>query len=119
MQRATRVFGILLGLTVAAYGQGVQPKAIRVRGLELHYVEQGSGEPLILLHGGQGDYRAWAPQMTALSPHFRVISYSRRYHYPNHNPLTAKNHSAYVEAEDLAAVIKTRALAPSTWSARR
>jgi non-heme chloroperoxidase len=71
------------------------------------------GEPLILLHGGQGDYRSWEPQLQAFSPHYRVISYSRRYHYPNNNPLTAHNHSAYVEVEDLAAFIDQLQLAPA------
>ena len=89
-----------------AIGQGAQPTKIRVRGVELHYIEQGQGEPLILLHGGQGDYRSWEPQMKVLSPQFRVISYSRRYNYPNNNPITAKYHSAYTEADDLAAFIR-------------
>ena len=89
-----------------AIAQGVQPAKIRVNGVELHYIEQGQGEPLILLHGGQGDYRSWKPQMKALSPQFRVISYSRRYHYPNNNPLTANYHSAFTEADDLAALIR-------------
>jgi len=110
MLRAVLLVGIALGLTVAANSQDLQLQSLRVRNVELHYVEQGSGEPLILLHGGQGDYRAWEPQIAALSPNFRVISYSRRYHFPNHNLLTATNHSAYVEAEDLAAVIKALGL---------
>jgi non-heme chloroperoxidase len=89
-----------------AIGQSAQPIRIRVRGIELHYIEQGQGEPLILLHGGQGDYRSWEPQMEVLSPQYRVISYSRRYNYPNNNPFTAKYHSAYTEADDLAAFIR-------------
>jgi pimeloyl-ACP methyl ester carboxylesterase len=86
-------------------GQEPQPTRIRVRGIELHYIEKGQGEPLILLHGGQGDYRSWGPQVEALSSQYRVISYSRRYNYPNDNPLTA-HHSAYVEADDLEALIR-------------
>ena len=89
-----------------AIAQSVQPTKIRVNGVELHYIEQGQGEPLILLHGGAGDYRSWEPQMKVLSPQFRVISYSRRYNYPNNNPLTAKYHSAFTEADDLAAFIR-------------
>lgn len=89
-----------------AIGQSVQPTKIRVGGVELHYIEQGQGEPLILLHGGQGDYRSWGPQMKVLSPQFRVISYSRRYNYPNNNPVTAKYRSAFTEADDLAALIR-------------
>ncbi|MBA2524742.1 MAG: alpha/beta hydrolase [Pyrinomonadaceae bacterium] len=96
----------VLFLCGQAIGQSAQPTKILVRGVELHYIEQGQGEPLILLHGGQGDYRSWEPQMKVLSPRYRVISYSRRYNYPNDNPLRAKNHSAYVEAADLAAFIR-------------
>src|SRR5215210_4932797 len=86
--------------------KSVQLAKIRVRGVELHYIEEGRGEPLILLHGGQGDYRSWEPQIKAFSRQYRVISYSRRYHYPNSNPLIAENHSAYVEADDLAAFVR-------------
>lgn len=89
-----------------AIGQSILPTKVRVHGVELHYIEQGQGEPLILLHGGQGDYRFWGPQMEAFSRHYRVISYSRRYHYPNNNPFTAHYRSAYTEADDLAALIR-------------
>src|SRR5216117_4014971 len=98
----TSLFLLLCG---QAIGQSAQPTKIHVRGIELHYIEKGQGEPLILLHGGQGDYRSWGPQVEALSPQYRVISYSRRYNYPNHNPLT-DHHSAYVEADDLEALIR-------------
>jgi pimeloyl-ACP methyl ester carboxylesterase len=94
----------MLGANAAA-AAAVATK-ILVNGVELHYISAGAGEPLILLHGGQGDYRAWEPQMSELSRYFHVISYSRRYHYPNQNPVTATDHSAYVEAADLEALIR-------------
>jgi pimeloyl-ACP methyl ester carboxylesterase len=100
---------LLCGQAIAQSIQPDQPTKVHVRGrpgIELHYIEQGQGEPLILLHGGQGDYRSWEPQMKVLSAQFRVISYSRRYHYPNNNPFTADYRSAYTEAEDLAAFIR-------------
>jgi pimeloyl-ACP methyl ester carboxylesterase len=103
---------LVLLLFGQATGQSAQPTKISVRGVELHYIERGEGEPLILLHGGQGDYRSWEPQMSVLSPRYRVISYSRRYNYPNDNPLTAQNHSAYIEAADLAAFIRKLKLGP-------
>lgn len=96
---------LLLLICVQAFGQDAQPAKVRVRDVNLHYIERGQGEPLILLHGGQGDYRSWESQMNEFSKRFRVISYSRRYHYPNDNPLTSNDHSPYVEAEDLAAFI--------------
>jgi pimeloyl-ACP methyl ester carboxylesterase len=99
---------LLLSLLLCgqAIGQTIQPTQIRVRGVELHYIEQGQGEPLILLHGGLGDYRSWEPQIKLLSRQYRVISYSRRYHFPNNNPFISKYHSAYTEADDLAALIR-------------
>jgi pimeloyl-ACP methyl ester carboxylesterase len=108
-RQMTRTIMLCL-LTSLLWGQAATqtavPKRVHVNGVDLHYIEQGEGEPVILLHGGQGDYRSWAAQVEALAPHYRVISYSRRYHYPNDNPWTAKYRTAYTEAEDLAAFMR-------------
>ncbi len=106
MSRASYPFLLLLLFCVPAAGQGDRPTKVRVGGVELHYVERGRGESLILLHGGQGDYRSWGPQVEEFSRSYRVISYSRRYNYPNDNPLTASYRSAYTDADDLAAFIR-------------
>jgi pimeloyl-ACP methyl ester carboxylesterase len=92
-------------LSGQAFAQNAQPRKVLVGNVELHYIEQGQGEVLILLHGGQGDYRAWPLLIEALAPRYRVISYSRRYHWPNANPLTSTNHSALIDADDLAGLI--------------
>jgi pimeloyl-ACP methyl ester carboxylesterase len=78
---------------------------VTVNDVELHYVEQGRGPPLVLVHGGLGDWRDWQPHLGRLAQHYRVIAYSRRYNYPNHNPNLQPDHSALVEAEDLAALL--------------
>ncbi|WP_282692846.1 alpha/beta hydrolase [Streptomyces sp. CC208A] len=44
-----------------------------VNGLPLYFEEHGSGEPLILLHGGLGAGEMFAPLVPALSEHRRVI----------------------------------------------
>jgi non-heme chloroperoxidase len=77
-----------------------------VDGIELHYVSVGSGDPVILLHAGEDDYRAWEPQVAELARFYRVISYSRRYNYPNQNDQTSRDHTASAEAADLAALIR-------------
>ncbi len=98
---------LLLALMVAsAEAAPPEPVKIRVNGVELHYISAGSGEPLILLHGGQGDYRSWELPLAELSRRYRVISYSRRYNFPNRNPQSATDHSAKTEAADLRAFIK-------------
>ena len=96
----------LLFMAVAAHAAPPVPTEIHVNGVELHYISAGTGEPVILLHGGQGDYRSWEPQIAELSRYYRVISYSRRYNFPNRNPQTATDHSAKTEAADLKALIK-------------
>lgn len=41
----------------------------------LHYVEEGSGPPVILIHGLAGDHTAWRPQIEALRAQYRVIAF--------------------------------------------
>jgi pimeloyl-ACP methyl ester carboxylesterase len=80
-------------------------KNVLVNGVKLHYLEKGSGTPVVLIYGGLGDYREWNPQIERISSHYRVIAYSRRYNYPNNNAEIPPDHSAIVEARDLAALL--------------
>ena len=73
--------------------------------MELHYLESGSGISVVLIHGSLGDYREWNSQIGRISNHYRVIAYSRRYNYPNNNVEILPDHSATVEARDLAALL--------------
>lgn len=80
-------------------------KSVCVNGVQLHYLESGSGIPVVLIHGGLGDYREWNSQIGRISNHYRVIAYSRRYNYPNDNTDILRDHSAIVEARDLAGLL--------------
>jgi pimeloyl-ACP methyl ester carboxylesterase len=82
-------------------------KKVRVNGVELHYLDIGKGTPVIFVHGGLDDYRVWEAQLEPFAQSYRVIAYSRRYNFPNHNPHIRPDHSAIIEAEDLAALIKS------------
>jgi non-heme chloroperoxidase len=97
---------LLALLAVVAHATPPAPTRIHVNGVDLHYISAGTGEPVILLHGDQSDYRSWEPQMAELSRHYHVISYSRRYHFPNRNAEVATDQSAQAEAADLHAFIK-------------
>ena len=56
---------------------------VTINGVSLAYREVGTGEPLVLVHGGLGDLRSWAAQLEPLGARCRVIAYSRRYARPN------------------------------------
>ncbi len=81
--------------------------------LAFHHVEQGSGPPLVFVHGVLGDWRTWAPQWDAFTPHYRCFSYSRRYSVPNGNLQPSPDHSALVEALDLHALLAAWGLGPA------
>ena len=53
------------------------PKA-RVNGIELNYVEAGSGDPLLLIMGFGGDHLAWAFQTPVFAQKYRVIAFDNR-----------------------------------------
>jgi len=41
---------------------------------QVHYLEQGTGEPLVLIHGVGMQAAAWGPQIEAFSANYRVIA---------------------------------------------
>ena len=54
-----------------------------IDGLELAYSDEGRGDPLQLVHGSASDQRTWEGQRGEFARHFRVVAFSRRYHWPN------------------------------------
>jgi non-heme chloroperoxidase len=88
-------------------------KRASVDGAELHYFEFGNGEPVVFVHGSIGDYRTWGYQFEPFSASYKVISYSRRYHYPNVWTGDGSDYSTGLHANDLAAFIKALGLGPA------
>jgi pimeloyl-ACP methyl ester carboxylesterase len=86
---------------------------LEVDGVELHYVEQGQGDPVILVHGGLADYRSWTAQMERFAQNYRVIAYSQRYYYPNQNLPVANGYTTLVDAQDLPAFLHALGLESS------
>jgi pimeloyl-ACP methyl ester carboxylesterase len=79
--------------------------SMNINGDELEYTEQGTGEPLVLVHGSASDYRTWHLQQAAFSKHFRTITYSRRYHWPNQPIPDGGDYSMLLHVDDLKKVI--------------
>lgn len=80
MERIKRIF--LLTLCVVLFismdGRAQKQGRIGVPRGSLYYEEQGSGEPVILIHGHSLDRRMWDGQFSELARRYRVIRYDMR-----------------------------------------
>jgi pimeloyl-ACP methyl ester carboxylesterase len=77
-------------------------------GINIYYEENGSGHPLILLHGGTSSSSTWLPSLPIYIPHFRVITPDSRAHGRTNNPSGKLSYA--VMANDMAAFIKALGL---------
>lgn len=79
--------------------------SVQVNGVDLTYVEQGSGKPVVFVHGALSDLRCWSAQLDVTAQVHRAISYSRRYHHPN-APIAPGSPDPWgVHVDDLAAFL--------------
>jgi len=85
---------------------------VEANGRTLHYVEEGAGQPLLLVHGTLNDYRLWASHLKPLGTRFRVIAYSRRDSYPNEWAGDGSDNTVFNNSQDLAALVENLGIAP-------
>jgi pimeloyl-ACP methyl ester carboxylesterase len=74
------IFAISCSTASLEYRSNAQSGKAAVNGVEIYYEIYGSGDPLILLHGGFHDVTAWRNQIPELSKHFQVIAVDSRGH---------------------------------------
>lgn len=89
-------------------------KSIFINGDSIHYIDVGKGDPVVFIHGAVGDYRTHAAQIDTFSNNHHVISYSRRFAYPNNQVINdPASVSVASHAKDLAAFLKALNLGPA------
>jgi 3-oxoadipate enol-lactonase len=67
------------GRGAARDGEEIRMPKVKVGDVELHYVEAGTGTPVVLIMGFGGDHLAWGFQMPALvEAGFRVVAFDNR-----------------------------------------
>lgn len=81
-------------------------KQLRVNGVDLAYVEEGAGSTVVFVHGASGDWRTWEGVRPYVSPKYRYVSMSRRYHYPNAWTDDGRHYSLEQQVEDVAGFIR-------------
>ncbi|HEU0030503.1 MAG TPA: alpha/beta hydrolase [Kofleriaceae bacterium] len=75
--------------------------------------EQGHGEPVVFVHGDMSDHRSWGGQLPALSERYRVITYSRRFAWPNPPPPPGAGNPLERHADDLVAILRALDATPA------
>jgi pimeloyl-ACP methyl ester carboxylesterase len=79
---------------------------LRVNGVDLAYIDQGTGAPVVFVHGAWMDLRYWEPQRQAIATQYRFLAYSLRYHGTAPWPDAGQHYSAATHTADLVAFIR-------------
>jgi pimeloyl-ACP methyl ester carboxylesterase len=78
---------------------------IHVNGVELEYLEAGTGIPVVFSHGSGSDLRYWEPQRAAFAARYRFVAYSRRFHGAGPWPAEG-DYSAEAQVADLVEILR-------------
>lgn len=99
--------------TLALAGVWPQPAfASTASGTSVPYVEAGSGEPMVFVHGSLCDYRYWEPQLAALSKHFRCFAPSLGHYWPETHAFGHGDFSWAAHVTEMAEFIEALRLGP-------
>ena len=87
-------------------------KAIQANGTTLTYEEQGTGTPVVFLHGGFADHRIWEAQRKAVASRYRFIAPTLRYFGTAPWPDNGERFSQETHVADTAAFIRELKVGP-------
>jgi pimeloyl-ACP methyl ester carboxylesterase len=87
-------------------------KEVEVNGVRLSYVEQGSGEPIVFVHGAFSDLRVWEPIRDEVAKRYRFIAYTQRYFGTDPWPDDGRNFNIATHADELAKFITSLNVGP-------
>jgi pimeloyl-ACP methyl ester carboxylesterase len=81
-------------------------------GFDMPYLEQGSGAPVIFVHGAYSDHRIWEPQREATAKSYRFIALDLRYFGTAPWPDDGTHFSQTTHVADVAAFIRELKVGP-------
>ena len=106
MARLPVLASLLLSLLLPASATSAPlTKEIEVNGVRLSVAEDGSGEPVLGVHGAFSDLRVWEPLREEIAKRYRLIVYTQRYFGTGAWPDDGHNFSVATHADDLTKLI--------------
>jgi len=79
---------------------------VHVNGIDINYLVQGEGYPLVLAHGYTASLEMWENQMEAFSRKYRVVAYDSRGHGESETPADMAQYSMDHYLEDQRALME-------------
>jgi pimeloyl-ACP methyl ester carboxylesterase len=95
-------------MSQAESSSGDHGRYVQINDINMYYEEYGSGDPLILLHGGTVSSSMWKPFIPFFAQHFRVITPDSRGHGRTNNPKGELNYR--LMADDVIDLAKALAI---------
>jgi pimeloyl-ACP methyl ester carboxylesterase len=87
-------------------------RRFEINGYPMAYVEEGTEDPIIMVHGSLSDYRYWARQAVPLSASLCVVSVSLRHYYPARWDGIGDDFTTRQHVRDVAAFIEVLGAGP-------
>jgi pimeloyl-ACP methyl ester carboxylesterase len=106
-------FGLVVVIWAAA-ATATEPaaKEVEANGITMHYLDEGTGEPVVLVHGAVSDVRAWEPIRAEITDRYRFIAPTLRYFGTGDWPDQGEKFGIETHADDVAAFIRALDLGP-------
>jgi pimeloyl-ACP methyl ester carboxylesterase len=97
---------VICVLADAAAAADPAAKQIEVNGVTMSYVDEGTGEPILFVHGAVSDLRAWEPIRGAIADEHRFVAPTLRYFGGGEWADKGELFGVGTDADDVAALIE-------------
>ncbi|GAC1424735.1 MAG: hypothetical protein NVSMB6_25610 [Burkholderiaceae bacterium] len=98
--------------TTSSSSTRLQIKQAYVNGVELPYIDEGRGVPVVFVHGSMTDHRIWEAERPLVAARYRFIAYNQRYFGSTPWRDDGRNFNQMTHASDLIAFIQSLKAGP-------
>ncbi len=103
---------VVLIWAAAATAAGPATKEVEANGVTMPYLDEGTGEPIVFVHGAVSDVRTWEPIRAEITGKHRFIAPTLRYFGTGDWPDGGEKFSIVTHADDVAAFIRALDIGP-------